>query len=269
MSLPTVDQYGAPSYGPIGRPPAGIVFHTPENLDNTLTQAINTAKWQATLANTSGGSYHGILGWDAFRGGMDNPEAWVMVRSVPWDQAAGGISSQRTNPPWAPDRYPWMRALLPAEAFRDPNRWMHQISIGGKAGWYEQNGYPSGLVTQVARWVKTLEEAYGYDAILTLHRFWQVDRTDPGPENFTDLVLTEYGRLFPTEPVPEPDPVPEPTPEPVQRFTDVPRSHPFYADIEWMARRGITSGFPDGTFRPDETVNRGTLAAFLHRALGD
>jgi hypothetical protein len=36
-----------------------------------------------------------------------------------------------------------------------------------------------------------------------------------------------------------------------------------------MAARGITSGFPDGTYRPDETVNRGTLAAFLHRALGD
>jgi hypothetical protein len=137
-----------------------------------------------------------------------------MVRSVPWDQAAGGISSQRTNPPWAPDRYPWMRALLPAEAFRDPNRWLHQISIGGKAGWYEQNGYPSGLVTQVARWVKTLEEAYGYDAILTLHRFWQTDRSDPGPENFTDLVLAEYGRLFPTEPIPDPDPIPEPTPDP-------------------------------------------------------
>jgi hypothetical protein len=261
MSLSTVDAYGAPSYGPIGRPPAGMVFHTPENADNSLAQAINTANWQASAGNTSGGSYHGILGYDATRGTMDVPDAWVMVRSVPWDQAAGGLSSQRTNPPWAPDRYPWMRALLPAEAFRDPNRWMHQISLGGKASWYEQNGYPSGLVTQSARWVKTLEDAYGYDSILTLHRFWQTDRFDPGPENFTDLVLAEYARLYSGTPAPEPPPA--------QRFSDVSPSHPFYADIEWMAARGITSGYPDGTYRPDEVVNRGTMAAFLHRALGD
>jgi hypothetical protein len=262
MSLSTVDAYGAPSYGPIGRPPAGMVFHTPENADNSLAQAINTANWQASAGNTSGGSYHGILGYDATRGTMDVPDAWVMVRSVPWDQAAGGLSSQRTNPPWAPDRYPWMRALLPAEAFRDPNRWMHQISLGGKASWYEQNGYPSGLVTQSARWVKTLEDAYGYDSILTLHRFWQTDRLDPGPENFTDLVLAEYGRLYGGAPPPEPTP-------PTQSFSDVPPSHPFFADIEWMKAAGITSGFPDGTYRPDEVVNRGTMAAFLHRALGD
>jgi hypothetical protein len=36
-----------------------------------------------------------------------------------------------------------------------------------------------------------------------------------------------------------------------------------------MKAAGITSGFPDGTYRPDEVVNRGTMAAFLHRALGD
>jgi hypothetical protein len=266
MSLPTVDAYGAPSYGPIGRPPAGMCFHTPENLDNSLAQAINTANWQASAGNTSGGSYHGILGYDATRGTMDNPDAWVMVRSVPWDQAAGGISSQRTNPPWNPGRYPWMAEFLHPEAYRDPNRWLHQISIGGKASWYEQNGYPTGLVTRVAEWVKTLETAYGYDAVLTLHRFWQTDRTDPGPEDFTDRVLAEYQRLYSGTPV---EPPPLPTPPSAQRFSDVPPSHPFYADIEWMAASGITSGFPDGTYRPDETVNRGTLAAFLHRALGD
>ena len=266
MPITTVDQYGAPSYGPIGRPPAGIVFHTPENLDHTLEQAIAVARWQATPANTSGGSYHGILGYDASIGGMDNPDAWVMVRSVRWDQAAGGISTVRTNPPWNPDRYPWIRQLLTPEAFADPNRWLHQISLSGKARWYEANGYPSGLVTRVAEWVKLLEGAYNHngtgDAILTLHRFWQTDRTDPGPENFTDLVLAEYQRLYGT---PQPEPEPEPAPEPPPRFSDVPRTHPHYADIEWAAANGITSGFPDGTFKPDAPVTRAQVITFLAR----
>lgn len=205
MALPTIDQYGAPSYGPIGRPPAGVVFHTPENADHTLAQAIATAKWQAGSGNTSGGSYHGILAWDASRGTTDNPDAWVMVRSVPWDQASGGISTQRTNPPWAPDRYPWLRQSLPPAAFADPNKWLHQISLGGKAGWYDTHGYPRGLVIRTAEWVLTLERSYGYDSILTLHRHWQTDRTDPGPENFTDLVLAEYDRLV-NGPAPAPLP---------------------------------------------------------------
>lgn len=256
MALSTVDAYGAPSYGPIGRPPAGIVFHTPENVDFSLEQAISVARWQAGSGNTSGGSYHGILGWDSARS-MDDPDAWVMVRSVPWDQAAGGISTVRTNPPWNPDRYPWIRELLPADAFRDPNRWLHQISLSGKAAWYATNGYPAGLVTRTAEWVKTLEDAYGYNAILTLHRHWQTDRFDPGPENFTDLVLAEYNRLFPT------------LPAPVPRFSDVPFSHPHHDDIEWAAVNGITQGFGDGTFRPEQPTTRAQTVTFLRRALGD
>ena len=196
MTLATVDQYGAPSYGPIGRPPAGIVYHTPENVDHTLAQAIAVAKWQATSSNTSGGSYHGILGWDSTKGPMTNPAAWVMVRSVPWDQASGGISTVRANPPWNPDRYPWIRELLPGPAFSDPNRWLHQISLSGKAAWYTANGYPTGLVTRLAEWVKALEQAYSYDAVLMLHRHFQTDRSDPGPLNLPDLVLAEYGRLY-------------------------------------------------------------------------
>jgi hypothetical protein len=49
-------------------------------------------------------------------------------------------------------------------------------------------------------------------------------------------------------------------------FSDVSESHPFYFDIEWMAHEGVTTGYPDGTFRPSATVARGPMAAFLHRA---
>ena len=218
MTVATVDAYGAPIYGPIGRPPAGIVFHTPENADVTLASAIAIAKWQATASNTSGGSYHGILGYDSRRGPMSDPDAWVMVRSVPWDQAAGGLSTQR-DAIWAPGRYPWIQQLLTAAAYNDPNRWMHQISLSGKAGWYVTNGYPKGLVTRLAEWVKILEVAYRYDAVLTLHRHWQTNRTDPGPINLPDLVLAEYERLNAPTPTPTPPP-PPPPPDPLTVATN-------------------------------------------------
>jgi hypothetical protein len=48
-------------------------------------------------------------------------------------------------------------------------------------------------------------------------------------------------------------------------FSDVAKSHPFFTEIEWAAASGITTGYPDGTFRPGETVSRQFMAAFLFR----
>jgi Tol biopolymer transport system component len=52
-------------------------------------------------------------------------------------------------------------------------------------------------------------------------------------------------------------------------FPDVPASHPFYDEIEWLVSEGITGGLPDGTFGPTEAVSRGSMAAFLHRFAGE
>lgn len=49
-------------------------------------------------------------------------------------------------------------------------------------------------------------------------------------------------------------------------FSDVGPGHPFLAEIEWMAAEGMTTGYPDGTFRPAEPVTRQAFAAFLYRA---
>ncbi|MDO5750493.1 MAG: S8 family serine peptidase [Rothia sp. (in: high G+C Gram-positive bacteria)] len=51
-------------------------------------------------------------------------------------------------------------------------------------------------------------------------------------------------------------------------FSDVPTSHPFYKEIEWMKAQGITTGYPDGTFRPQDSVNRDAMAAFFYRMAG-
>lgn len=214
----TVDQYGAPSYGAIGRPPAGIVFHTPENADPTLASAIAIAKWQAGSTNTSGGSYHGILGHDSVRfphaiAGCTEASHWTMVRSVPWDQAAGGLTSARDPAIWQPDRYPWIKQLLPAAAYSDPNRWLHQISLSGKAAWYVTNGYPSGAVKALAEWVDILEKAYKYSALIMLHRHFQTNRTDPGPLTLPDLVVAAWEALV-NPPAPTPAPAPTPPPPP-------------------------------------------------------
>ncbi len=42
----------------------------------------------------------------------------------------------------------------------------------------------------------------------------------------------------------------------VTNFKDVPVSHPNYTAIMDLKERGLVSGYPDGTFKPDQTVNR-------------
>jgi hypothetical protein len=51
-------------------------------------------------------------------------------------------------------------------------------------------------------------------------------------------------------------------------FTDVPDSHTFHGDIEWMKDTGVTRGCnpPDNTeYCPDDFTTRGQMAAFFHR----
>jgi hypothetical protein len=49
------------------------------------------------------------------------------------------------------------------------------------------------------------------------------------------------------------------------QFSDVPDTHPYHADITWLANNGVASGFSDGTFKPLQPVARQSFAAFLHR----
>lgn len=52
-------------------------------------------------------------------------------------------------------------------------------------------------------------------------------------------------------------------------FKDVSKSHPRFAEITWMAGgTKLSTGFDDGTFRPDAVLTRDTLAAFLYRLAG-
>jgi len=58
----------------------------------------------------------------------------------------------------------------------------------------------------------------------------------------------------------------------VATFADVPPGHPFFAEIEWMAARGISTGTAQPTgrplYKPAEPVSRSAMALFLQRAAG-
>lgn len=54
-----------------------------------------------------------------------------------------------------------------------------------------------------------------------------------------------------------------------QTFSDVAPDNQFYREIEWLAASGIATGWPDGTFRPYEPVNRDAMAAFVYRFFHD
>lgn len=51
-------------------------------------------------------------------------------------------------------------------------------------------------------------------------------------------------------------------------FRDVPSSYPFLKEITWLAANEVTTGWPDGTFRPVTPVNRDAMAAFMYRLMG-
>lgn len=56
-----------------------------------------------------------------------------------------------------------------------------------------------------------------------------------------------------------------PTADDKARFSDVTEQTDHAKEIWWLASTGISTGYPDGTFRPMDTVVRQDMAAFLHR----
>ena len=51
-------------------------------------------------------------------------------------------------------------------------------------------------------------------------------------------------------------------------FPDVPQGHLFQKEIEELVREGASTGNPDGTYRPDDFVNRAAMLKMLYKAKG-
>jgi hypothetical protein len=50
-------------------------------------------------------------------------------------------------------------------------------------------------------------------------------------------------------------------------FTDVPKNHWAYADLEFLAQRGIITGLPGGKFDGDSAMTRYSAAVYIARAI--
>lgn len=61
---------------------------------------------------------------------------------------------------------------------------------------------------------------------------------------------------------------PAPTAVSKSPFKDVPKTHAFYDAILWGSQKGITKGYPDGTFGVNRNVSRGESMMFLWRLKG-
>jgi len=54
---------------------------------------------------------------------------------------------------------------------------------------------------------------------------------------------------------------------PQRGFTDVPQDHWAYLEIHQAATDGTVQGYPDGTYQPEDPVNRAQMAVYMSRAM--
>ncbi|MGE7114846.1 InlB B-repeat-containing protein [Lysinibacillus sp. NPDC047702] len=113
---------------------------------------------------------------------------------------------------------------------------------------------------------------------ITLYAKWTVNSTGEYPSIPTTPTVPVNPVPTPTEPsIPEnstPSPEEHPDSEPTEQepeqqqyvFSDVPKSHWAWEMIQDMARRGVITGYPDQSFRPNEFIKRQHIAIMLTRA---
>jgi lysozyme len=122
--------------------------------------------------------------------------------------------------------------------------WWTQCT-GNNAGFGNQPLF----IASYSSWAGPMPASWGF------YSLWQYSDTGTFPGD-QDVFNGSYSQLanFATGPGPA--------------FTDVGTDYPFYAQINWMAATGISTGYPDGSYRPLNTVNRDAMAAFLYRFAG-
>lgn len=58
------------------------------------------------------------------------------------------------------------------------------------------------------------------------------------------------------------------TPSALAAFTDVPKTHRFYNEINALQEKGTLKGYPDGSFQPEKSINRAEFTTLVFRDLG-
>lgn len=187
---------GPPDYGPL-KGMRAVVLHTTEG-GRGAEGARATAVWQASTGNTSGGSYHEIVGHD--------PGEVTVVRTVRDGRIAGGISTRRDSI-WIADTDAELAQLMGADAVADPNAFVYQISIAGTVKFYVANGWPNRLVRALARRIRRVETHYGVkDIFVTGHYRFQSNRSDPS-KILIPKIIAAYNDIYSPEQTAPPPPV--------------------------------------------------------------
>lgn len=127
-------------------------------------------------------------------------------------------------------------------------------------------------------WTKAGENiAMGYPSPQAVHEAWMASPGHRGNilGDFTDIgisFITVSGTTWAVENFGKYGASVPPPAAPGPTFADVGATHPFFAEIEWMASEGISTGIaqPAGLplYEPRGAVSRQAMAAFLYRLSG-
>lgn len=194
--VPNADIYLGPDTFGARKGTAGIIWHTTEAPGFTRAAAVGTAEWQ----KSNPGSYNWII-YDANSAGSKGG----LLLTVPFLEASGGVNP--ASPAWAPERFPWLKSMLPAAAYADPNLYQLNVAFSGRTADILAGRMPPNMYETAARLTKWVEEqAWGADnLVFSGHLNWQSNRSDPGQPTI-DRILAEYARLFQAPPAPPPPP---------------------------------------------------------------
>jgi hypothetical protein len=186
--VPNADIYLGPRSFGARKGTVGIIWHTTEATGFTRAAAVGTANWQ----KTNPGSYN----WIIYDGGL--------LLTVPYLEASGGVNPASAS--WAPERFPWLKTMLPFAAYADPNAYQLNVAFSGRTADILAGRMPPNMYETAARLTKWVEEqAWGADnLVFSGHLHWQSNRSDPGQPTI-DRILSDYARLF-TAPTPAPPP---------------------------------------------------------------
>ena len=174
----------------------------------------------------------------------------------------------------------------------------HEVSTGAEGGANDVLVTPEGEVYAVVRDKFADNVTTGYTLDPTTGKFKEAASTEPKGENGADtpIVVNSLVKITPTfTPVPN---IPQCDPVQTQQvvattstagvvyprgtstapsqtsngdtpvFSDVPEGYPFYADIQWLAHQRLSFGWADGTYHPQQPVDRGAMAAYFYRMAG-
>lgn len=74
--------------------------------------------------------------------------------------------------------------------------------------------------------------------------------------------LIEYFKLKPKQSTPKPS-----QPKSDTRYSDVPKNHSAYDALERLSEAGVITGYPDGTYRPNDSLTRSHIAIIIDRLI--